>query len=302
MSFFNTLKFIINHPLNRHQTIPALFRFLRWQLGSRLISSDIVYTWLHGARFIVRTGETGFTQNIYCGLQDFQEMGYLLHVLRQEDLFVDVGANIGAYTVLAGAVLGARAICFEPIPSTYNRLIANIRINHLEQIVKPMNIGISNEVGNLLFTNDSDTMNRVVDQTETGDYIDVEVSKLDILLADEQPSLIKIDVEGYETQVLNGAQGTLKKDSLHSLIVEMNGNGYHYGFDEAKIIDHLCWHGFLPYEYDPFYRTFKPRIAENLFSGNTLFVRNLQVLETRVQRAPKYFYSRKRILILLIDF
>ena len=176
-----------------------------------MISGDIIFDWINGAKMIVRNGETGFTQNIYCGLQDFSEMGYLLHVLRQKDLFVDVGANIGAYTVLAGEAIGSRVICFEPIPSTFSRLVANLGINHLDQIVKAMNIGISNEVGKLSFTYDLDTMNCVINKNEAKDGIEVDVSKLDILLAGESPSLIKIDVEGYETRVLEGAQETLKR-------------------------------------------------------------------------------------------
>ena len=61
-------------------------------------------------------------------------MGFLLHVLRSEDLFVDVGANVGSYTILACSVVGARGISFEPVPSTYKRLVENMRLNHLDEI------------------------------------------------------------------------------------------------------------------------------------------------------------------------
>jgi len=44
---------------------------------------------------VARPGETGVTGNIYTGLHEFSSMGYLLHVLREGDLFVDVGANVG---------------------------------------------------------------------------------------------------------------------------------------------------------------------------------------------------------------
>jgi hypothetical protein len=57
------------------------------------------------------------TGNLYAGLHEFSEMGFLLHLLRQNDLFVDVGANLGSYTVLASAVCQARNIAFEPVPA-----------------------------------------------------------------------------------------------------------------------------------------------------------------------------------------
>jgi len=43
------------------------------------------------------------------------DMGFLLHFLRKDDLFLDVGANIGSYTVLAGGAVGAKSISFEPV-------------------------------------------------------------------------------------------------------------------------------------------------------------------------------------------
>jgi FkbM family methyltransferase len=266
----------------------ALIRFLRWQIGSRLIARDIVVPWINGAKMVVRNGETGFTQNIYCGLHEFSEMAYLLHGLRPEDLFVDVGANIGSYTILAGVSVGARVICFEPVPSTYDRLVTNLSINLLEETVKPANIGISNEIGTLLFTNDLDTLNHVVTASESSGCVEVTVSKLDNLLEDEDPSILKIDVEGFETRVIEGAERTLKKESLHSIIVELNGSGSRYGFDETKIFESLCEYGFLPYDYDPFTRSFELLTTKNHSSSNTLFIRNLKDRENRVRSSPKY--------------
>jgi FkbM family methyltransferase len=295
MGILNLVRFITNHPLNKHNAVGAIFRFLRWQIGSRLLRAEIIYPWINGAKMIVRNGETGFTQNIYCGLHEFSEMAYLLHVLRKEDLFVDVGANVGSYTILAGAAVGARVICFEPVPLSYDRLVANLRINQLEETVRPVNMAIGNEIGTVLFTNDKDTMNHVANISEPSECIEVEVSKLDIFLEEECPSLIKIDVEGFETRVLEGAETTLKKESLHSLIVELNGNGRRYGFDESKIIQSLSEYGFQPYDYNPFEKSFRQLTPKNLSSGNTLFIRNRFELENLVKHSPKYLINGSEI-------
>jgi hypothetical protein len=120
MSLLNTLKFITHHPLNRERKLKSIVRFAKWQVGSRLVPGAVVHDWINGSKFLVKNGETGLTGNIYTGLHEFPDMGFLLHVLRGEDLFVDVGANVGSYTILACSVVGARGFAFEPVPSTYS--------------------------------------------------------------------------------------------------------------------------------------------------------------------------------------
>ena len=84
---------------------------------------------------------TGATGNIYTGLHEFQEMSFLLHMLRHDDLFVDVGANIGSYTVLASAVIGAKSISIEPIPNAFRNLMQNIILNDIKVRVTAHNMG-----------------------------------------------------------------------------------------------------------------------------------------------------------------
>ena len=96
----------LNHPLVRNHRCLALFRLIEWQIRSRIFRKDHIYGWVESSKFYVKNGETGLTQNIYVGLQEFNEMGFLLHFLRQEDLFIDIGANSGAYSILATSVVG----------------------------------------------------------------------------------------------------------------------------------------------------------------------------------------------------
>ena len=93
MLFLNTIKFITDHPLNREHKLSSIIRFAKWQVGSRLVPGAIVYDWVNGSKFLVKTGETGLTRNIYTGFHEFPDMVFLLHFLRAEDLFVDIGAN-----------------------------------------------------------------------------------------------------------------------------------------------------------------------------------------------------------------
>ena len=288
LNTINIIKFITTHPLNRDHKLQAIIRFAKWQIGSRLAPGVIAFDWINGSKFLVRAGETGLTGNIYTGLHEFPDMAFLLHVLRKEDLFIDVGANVGSYTILACSAIGARGYAFEPVPRTYKRLVDNIRLNHLENRVECLNIGVGREQGRLAFTSHMNTENHALASGEQGDgAIDVEVSTLDAVLRDESPALMKIDVEGFETPVLEGAVETLKKPTLHSVIMELNGCGSRYGFDESRILKTMLDHGFKTFSYNPLDRTLVNLQGKNLKSGNTLFIRDESAVLERLKNSPK---------------
>ena len=128
------LRFIVSQPLNSDARLAALSRFFRWQLASRLIKQPISLPFINDTVLLAQSGMTGATLNWYCGLHEPIEMAFALHVLRPGDLFVDVGANVGSYSILAGGAVKADVISVEPIPSTFQWLQRNIRLNDLNQI------------------------------------------------------------------------------------------------------------------------------------------------------------------------
>jgi len=285
VTLFDTIRFITGHPLNRGHRINSIIRFAKWQIASRLAPGAIVYDWVNGSRFLVNTGETGLTGNIYTGLHEFPEMGFVLHFLRDQDLFVDVGANVGSYTILACSAVGARGVAFEPIPGTYRRLVENMRLNGLDDKVLCVNQGVGAHPGELAFTSDSDTTNHAIAAGERrDDSVTVQLNSLDNALHGMSPSLIKIDVEGYESQVLEGAQQILQNQALNAVIVELNGSGSRYGYDDSKIVELMLNHDFRTYSYDPLNRTLTGVLGgKNLKSGNTLFIRNRSFVEERLK-------------------
>lgn len=98
---------------------------------------------------------------------------------------------------------------------------------------------------------------------------------------------MRIDVEGYETDVLAGAEQTLANPALHALILELNGSGRRYDFDEDAIRQKLRdVVGFTACSYCPFEHSLTPRAETS--GGNTLFVRNPNQVETRLRAAPSF--------------
>ena len=296
MSVMNRIRSVVDHPLNRDRKTDALFRYLKWQAGIRLVPGAVVFDWIHGAKFIVAKGEETLTGNVYCGLTEFTDMCFLLHGLRASDQFADVGANLGSYTILACAAVGARGVAFEPAPASHERLLENIRLNRMEDRVRVINMAVGDAPGEIGFTTGHSAMNHIVanDARQDGDIV-VEVSTLDVAMAEDSPAIMKIDVEGYETPALRGAAEILNKQSLLAVIVEIDGHGARYGFDEDKIIDIMAGHGFHPHAYDPFTRALQRIAGRNKDSLNTIFVRDENALRERLIDGPEIHVHGKRL-------
>lgn len=289
MGMLNTLGFILGHPLNERRKLASIIRFAQWQIGSRLTVGPVAKRFVDHTRLLVGPGMHGATQNIYCGLQEFEDMAFVLHALRKGDGFVDVGANVGAYTILAGGAAGASCISIEPGPGAFGHLLDNINLNNIGDRVTALNVGIGKERGVLRFTSGLDTVNHVLAKSESGmDAIEVEVERLDDVLSGFEPAIIKIDVEGFETNVILGAQEALSRPSLFAVIMELNGSGGRYGFDENRLHRKMLEYGFAAFSYAPFERKLVPLDGKNAGSGNTLYVRNAAEVSRRLGSARKF--------------
>jgi FkbM family methyltransferase len=153
--------------------------------------------------------------------------------VRPGDCLYDVGANVGAYSLVASAVGGAgvRILAFEPGFGTFAELVRNIHLNHAERSITPLPIALSDRTGLADFRY-SDTMpgaalhsggNRVAD-VPAELVLPTVAYRLDDLieaLGLPPPSLLKLDVDGPELEVLKGADRTLANPSLRSCLVEL---------------------------------------------------------------------------------
>lgn len=284
LQIVDLFRYVTRHPLNSAGKTAACARVLRWQIASRLIGAPIALPFVNETRLLVARGMTGATGNYYCGLHEVAEMGFALHFLRSSEHFLDVGANIGSYTVLSSCA-GARVTAVEPIPATCAKLDDNVRLNRLAQRVRVCNVGLSGQRGVLRFSTTLDTVNHVLPVGSQLPAIDVEVLSMDELLDSDVPVLIKIDVEGHELSVLKGGQRTLSDARLRAVIMETNQSGARYGVSDDDLRTIMASHGFIASGYDPFSRT-----VTEVTPGavNTIFVRDRDEANDRVRSAPKF--------------
>lgn len=275
--------FFRQHPLTRDAPLQAWARFALWQLKSR-IQDEVLFSWIGGQHLAIRHGMTGATGNIYVGLHEFADMMLLLHFLRDGDLFLDIGANVGSYTVLASGVCKAKTWAFEPDPNTLRHLRRNIAVNNLDALVKVSECALGAEQGEVPFTVGRDTMNRIATANDKNVRM-VRQERLDTLVGSSQPIMIKIDVEGAEESVLHGAAALLASPYLKVIELETVTPETAHMLDKNQ---------FERAYYDPTSRRLD-RKQIGLKSSNFLYVRDWPFVAGRLATAEKIEVLDRRI-------
>lgn len=279
IQFKKIITFINKHPLGKQKKIKSYIRFFNWQISQSVNSKLVVKNWVNNIKIIVKKGMTGLTGSIYVGLHEFEEMCFVLHYLDKKDTFIDIGANVGCYSLLA-ASKNSSVIAFEPDFDALSMLNLNIRLNNFDNVtVHSYAVGETKQ--NISFTKGLDTVNHIVSSDEPNSRI-VKMINIDSIPIESNSIVMKIDVEGYEENVLKGTQHYLK-DKVKVIIVETNNSNISYGSSNDKIFDHLKKFGFKAYTYNPFTRALVD--ISSLHIGNTIFIKNYEETTSRLKSA-----------------
>ena len=105
INLLKLLKFVWTHPINRNSRFKAIFRVIRFQISSRILNVPFLVPFVNDTFLFTKKGMTGATGNLYCGLSEYSDMGFVLHTLQPGDLFEDVEDNIN-YTENVGSSYG----------------------------------------------------------------------------------------------------------------------------------------------------------------------------------------------------
>lgn len=270
-----------NHPLTTGKEYAALWRYVYFHLMIQF-KRKMIYKWVNDLKFIARKGEAGIVGNIYYGLYEFEESIFLLHLLTKNDLFLDVGANVGHYSLLMSGIKHTESIAIEPVPDTFTKLKEQVHLNHLEKLIDTRNIGVSNKKGFMHFSTDRGTMDRIVDNAYINS-VSIQVETIDSIIGNRVPLSLKIDVEGYEKYALEGAVKMFKNPNFKVLILELNNSGKAYKINDEVIYNMVVSHGFKPYTYEPENRNLIELKTYNKKQFNTIFVRDLPFVLERLK-------------------
>ena len=292
---FNILKFLLNHPLNKKK-FSSIKRFFRWQISSRVLNQPMIVPFVDETRLIIKRGQTTATGSFYLGLVEFQEMSFAYHYCKNKDLSFDIGANIGVYSVLLGTK--CKVVALEPIPKTYESLVDNINLNRMNESVKTLNLGVGDKEDELRFTMNQDAVNHVATKEDRDEVCVVKTKSLDQLVEEYGlPDFIKIDVEGFESNVVKGGRKTFSRDDgPNAILIELRGHGSRYGFDEEKIHQFFISFGYLPYTYVPQKREVQSWSRPNDGKlGDLIYIKDLKKAAARVKQSRPIRILNQRV-------
>jgi FkbM family methyltransferase len=183
-------------------------------------------------------------------------------VLRPGDLFLDVGANIGSYTIWA-CDLGAECVALEPAQDTFALLLENVTLNGYP--VQAIQAAAGEFCGTARFTNGRDCINHLDAEGE----VETAVVTIDSIIGNRTVAGMKVDVEGFEMGVLRGCEQALSEHRLRLIQLEWNSaSEAATGRDRQPVADLLEKFDYKLYRPDR-YGTLVP--VEDVSFGNDVF-------------------------------
>jgi FkbM family methyltransferase len=204
----------------------AVGRLWRWQLSRRVIKRPILIELPLGGHLLCPPWSSLGGELAAVGFHAAPETTmFISDVLRPGDLMLDVGANIGVYSI-TGASRGATVIAFEPTKRAAAILLKSARINGWGSRIRVHETALTDFDGAAGFTVGLDVGDHLIGDFSPGQT--VEARRLDTFLAEhvllQSVTLLKIDVEGSDLDVLKGAKATIERDRP-CMIVEVWDGG-----------------------------------------------------------------------------
>jgi FkbM family methyltransferase len=169
------------------------------------------------------------------------------------DVVVDLGANIGWYSVVASRIIGpaGKVYAFEPDPDNFRLLCENLALSGVQQNFRMYNIALADQISAsaLYLSNDNLGDHRLFDDGTSRECISVNVSTLDSFFADDlqKPTIVKSDTQGSEGRILLGAQRLFESGWRPIIILEFWPYGLsNTGFDPLSLYLQLTAMGYNP--------------------------------------------------------
>jgi FkbM family methyltransferase len=217
----SVVAFTWRHPANRGHRIRSTLSAIRFQTMGRVFGQR--ESAAVGSHSVIEADARVYhsARAKYANPVDWNEMHAWKRALGPGSLFVDVGANVGLYTILS-IEAGAEVIAVEPSRIARERLVWNLELNGYSAELVPAALGETE--GTLRLTSELDNQNHLLLSAD-GEGVESEevpVLTLDGLVGDRIVDGLKVDVEGAELLVLRGARRLLAERRIKLIQLEWN--------------------------------------------------------------------------------
>ena len=204
-----------------------LFSLLHGFLYQRLKPIGIVLVDVEGSKMYVDSRDTGVAPFLLeWGFYEKYETALFKRLVKKGMVVVDIGANIGYYTLLASHLVGeeGRVFAFEPDPNNYELLLKNIEINGYRNVI-PVKSAVFSKSGRMkLFLDKNNLGGHSLSEAnvDKSSFITVEAVRLDDFFKniDVKIDVVKMDVQGLEMHVLEGMTDSVNQNANLKIITE----------------------------------------------------------------------------------
>lgn len=212
--------------------LTATWRVFTFELDL-LRGKEVIVRNVHGRNMVLNIRRPGIAHELAIwGEREILETRVFNGVVKKGMTVVDLGANVGYYTLMASYLVGNEGMVYaiEPLPANYSSLSQNVKMNDLKN-VETHQMAISNKDGMAsFFLGAADNLGTLMDHTEyvgkTSEKIDVLTTTLDQFLASRgQIDFLRMDIEGSECEVFDGMGKTFKQQVPPRILFEVHPVG-----------------------------------------------------------------------------
>lgn len=230
MSIKLVTRSVWNNPGNQGQRLKRMLAAVRWQLHKRILKSPKLIRIASGKNFRAYPDCVVSSALIYADFPEYEEFTFVRNHLIPSDSIIDIGANVGHVGLLLSDVVDSAEIyAFEPTPLTFARLQENWSLNPSSNPPHLYQLAVGNCVGEVLMPDQQEpnTMNSIISAEKAGERgirtVAVPITTLDAMSdtwIGKTVGLLKIDVEGFEDVVFDGARNFIAKHRPRLIMFE----------------------------------------------------------------------------------
>ena len=229
----------------------ALIRWY-WHI---VTGTDIRFNTPDGTRFVSMPKNYSSFVVSFRDFRDPSIHAFMKRRLHDGSVFVDAGANIGTYAIRAGQLVGpsGTVLAVEAHPRTYRYLTQNIALNNLHNVT-PVPVALGAQSGSITISFTESNAGETHISTAETDGVTIPMKTLDALLEETHMHTVdylKIDVEGFEFPLLQGAHRTIEQNEAIVVQTELiESHAQRYGHSITEISDYLHALGLSPHSVD----------------------------------------------------
>ncbi|MGI0058014.1 MAG: FkbM family methyltransferase [Nitrosarchaeum sp.] len=275
--FKKTTTYLTGHGIGNNKVVSAVFVYLKSNLKSDFVEID------GNKLFLDKNDSLCLSIN---GIYEEFETNIVKKEVKQGDVVIDIGANIGYFTLIFAKLVGdkGKVFAFEPDPTNFELLKKNVEINGYKNVVLEQKALSDNQGKMMLSLNKVNTAGHQLDfkNEKSSNSVEVDVLSLDKYFSKHiiDINFIKMDVEGAESNIIQGMTNILKNSKSLKMIVEYNPIAINeIGLNPKNYLNLLVENGFCLYDINERTKTLEKTEPKELLKKYQKIYTNLFCLK-----------------------